>query len=418
MHQKNVLRIYLAALALLYVRSDFLKNLATHQNGTIFNRGLLQKPTKSLHCHKQKCGIVCSDKKFNGEKMCMPSSMCSKSEACLRDPNFGETVVKWNWGRPGRIAVLIFGQSARPAQRMSSNICLESGRKAQFKAIATQRAVFESLIAKEPKLTVDIFLSTNPCKDKKEKGRGKTGRASSMAGKSSNWVKEIRHAYGPHLRKSSIINCDEKKKNVQRCYLRRVLTMFNDHWKSLASSRGKQCGGVKGPCEYSFVVFLRPDISFTGERGSNLVHDLLADRYSSTWPFKCEHLAWISWKCVADTVFAVAANQMNLFRDECLGADGCYAELAEDGGNSGNVSGIHTLHNRSTSKELNGPIELRLSGHSCYRCLQEVIHKSRAKTGESTQRTFNAPKIIRAEERRVNARDEHNPYYFFAGADL
>jgi|MDSY01.2.fsa_nt_gb hypothetical protein len=370
-----------------------------------------------LHCHKQQCGVICSNDKFSGERLCMPSIQCDSSPACTSKVNnrFFDKPLSWNWNG-GKLAVLVFGQTARSPERQGTTLCTKAAQDAQLAAIATQRSTLESLSSKSQGLTVDLFVASNDCgskvEKKKQKQKKKKKKKTLEEEEESAWAKVVKDSYGQLLRASAIANCDEENNPATRCFLRRALDLMRNYQNSHRAVR------------YDSVLLLRPDLFFKGDQGQILVHDLLATKGASAWPFKCEPTAWREWKCVSDTVFSIPGNQFPTFASTCLGTDGCYAEL----GPYANITLTeYTVMKRGapSAGSFGAPDYLRYSGHSCYRCMLKLMQtwtpEAQAKgprvKGSRSKRT---PIIIRDEERLVNARDirrgGRNPYYYFASA--
>ena len=387
--------------------------ISLRTEGDDTNRLLMSNGGASnVHCHKSKCGILCTSKKFSDETLCSPSKICDSSRACARAEAKRKQEGRWEWNGSARLAVLIFGQSARSSKRMSSNLCSKNARQVQLEAIKTQVALLEKLLSTENELSIDLFVATNGC------GASTTKKKKDHLSLTS-WASTMRESYGSLLRDASIANCDGQNLPTTRCFLRRGLEMLH-----------------KSSSSYAFVLMLRPDLHLRYP-GQELVHDLLAVRGTSAWPFKCEPGAWNQWKCAADTIFSIAGDQFKLFEEYCLGADGCYAELFDASTMDNQTTEERELQYISKERESYGaPLNLKYSGHSCFRCMQKQVRVRKEEEASiaslAGSRTESArrpqakqkqvrhdPVIVRDEERLVNARDTHggghNPYYFFAG---
>ncbi|GAB5359559.1 hypothetical protein AAMO2058_000554100 [Amorphochlora amoebiformis] len=272
----------------------------------------------------------------------------------------------------GRVAIIMFGEIGRydnskssatsssyNRQHPSRKACQAQGLPGQRKAWASQQRFLLKPL-KEAGCDIDVFLVTPNC--------------------GPDWVKEIRDAYRPFLRRFKLIDSQQHKHLRQSQNLHLALGLA-----------GLQSDLVPGMPEYPFVendkaydriILTRPDLV--------LKTDIYTTQFiinKVVFPFK-NFLEWERARWTGDQIIGFPKSFLRIFAKTCLGTSFCYEGFYDDLGSKGRGN-LHT------------------SGHACYKCIEKTIDVN------------SRPELhfaIKNQTYCSNARVSENPLFTFSDA--
>lgn len=201
-----------------------------------------------------------------------------------------------------------------------------------------------SVLQAKLNLTMDLFLSTNDCRDPK-------------VPESAQWDHDLLAMFGGWLTPSRL-NLDScASPPSTHCNLLRVLDLLYAH------------GGSR---VYASVVMARPDV-YVNPDGELLLVDLVnQSRTGFVWPHMCEPSSWALFQCVSDLFFGMPSHYLPGFNQACLGRAGCYSMAYQDKAGWGHVMKPYGAAFDVQSLESVGGKGVSKSGHACLRCVTNL----------------------------------------------